>query len=134
MLPVRLRDLHVSRRQPLRSLLATPPHSLTNPPATLHRLPHSYDLYLEDLEHHHTLLSQAKQQLLALERTRAQRVPDALWPPEFGPRSAEPADPETVKDQAKKELEDARAALPPSMRAFLEMEERMKERQKAVKA
>jgi len=57
-----------------------------------------------------------------------------LWPAEFGPRSAEPADAETVKDQAKKELDDARAALPPSMRAFLEMEERMKQRQHEVKA
>ena len=91
-------------------------------------------MYLEDLEHHHSLLSQAKQKVLALERSRAERVPDALWPAEFGPRSAEPADAQTVKDQAKKELDDARAALPPSMRAFLEMEERMKQRQHEVKA
>ncbi len=94
----------------------------------------SYDLYLEDLEHHHSLLSDAKQKVLALERERGERVPEAVWPAEFGPRSAEPADEGEVKDQAKKELEQTRAALPPSMRAFLEMEERMKARQKEVKA
>ena len=133
MLPIRLCDLHVSPP-------ARPSHRLsprTHPAIQAHTLlclsSRSYDLYLEDLEHHHALLSEAKQKILALERVRTERVPEALWPPEFGPRSAAPADEGTVKDQAKRELEQARAALPPSMRAFLEMEERMKARQGEVK-
>lgn len=91
-----------------------------------------YDLYLEDLQHYHSLLSDAKSAIQALEAKRGELVPAEEWPPEFGAREAPPADGDKVEDQAKAELKRAREALPPAMRAFLEMEERMKERQKQV--
>ncbi|BGP19697.1 hypothetical protein JCM10213_001875 [Rhodosporidiobolus nylandii] len=102
-----------------------------------------YDLYLEDLETYHTLLASSRSSifsLLASRRAQGEPLPAREeWPEELGPPEEaikeqgekqgerEEKDPKVV---AQKELERTREGLDPTMRAFLEMEARMKQKQK----
>ncbi|GAA5865751.1 hypothetical protein JCM1840_003244 [Sporobolomyces johnsonii] len=101
-----------------------------------------YDLYLEDMEHFHALVSSARSAVLArwralnpVERARERE----RWPvAELG--ALEEAEGEEGKGQgekediarakAERELDRTRKELDPGMRAFLEMEARMKKKQK----
>ncbi|BGP51282.1 hypothetical protein JCM10450v2_007211 [Rhodotorula kratochvilovae] len=102
-----------------------------------------YDLYLEDLENFHSSVSAARSAVLDQLREGA-RLDEGDWPPELlGPWEDAEKELKGVKDgasgeereqaareQAERELKRARDALDPSMRAFLEMEARMKAKQR----
>ncbi|GAA5826842.1 hypothetical protein JCM11251_002915 [Rhodosporidiobolus azoricus] len=110
-----------------------------------------YDLYLEDLELYHSLLSSAKSTILirlASLHDRGQALEEVEkrdWPEELGKKEevlAEVArggsgrkggvgEEQEAKQKAQKELEKAREGLDPTMRAFLEMEAKMKAKQQA---
>ncbi|GAA5969625.1 hypothetical protein JCM21900_005868 [Sporobolomyces salmonicolor] len=101
-----------------------------------------YDLYLDDMEHFHSLVSSARSVVLA--RLRALNPAEHArererWPVdhlgkleeaegEEGKGKGEKED--IAKAKAEKELDRTRKELDPGMRAFLEMEARMKKKQK----
>ncbi|GJN93324.1 hypothetical protein Rhopal_006371-T1 [Rhodotorula paludigena] len=105
-----------------------------------------YDLYLEDLEHYHDALASARK--LVVDKLRARRglgteAWRAAWPAELGTvdEALEDVDEgaagkggrekeEEAKKRAEKELQRTREQLDPAMRAFLEMEARMKAKQR----
>ncbi|GAA5871188.1 hypothetical protein JCM8547_001481 [Rhodosporidiobolus lusitaniae] len=93
-----------------------------------------YDLYLEDLEHFHEVLASSRQKALDQVknlREGGQLVPTGEWPKEWGSLEEEGKEKEVdPKEKAKEELERTRQDLDPTMRAFLEMEARMKAKQK----
>ncbi|GAA5895495.1 hypothetical protein JCM6882_006270 [Rhodosporidiobolus microsporus] len=115
-----------------------------------------YDLYLEDLEVYHSLLSSAKSTVLTRLKSLHDRgspveeVERGEWPEELGKREEVLEEAagggekgakggakdgkekeEEVRRKAQKELEKAREGLDPTMRAFLEMEAKMKAKQQA---
>ncbi|GAA6056906.1 hypothetical protein JCM3770_001319 [Rhodotorula araucariae] len=102
-----------------------------------------YDIFLEDLEHFHSSVSAARSAVLDRLRAGA-RLDNGAWPAEvLGPwedaekelrgvrDGASGEERETAaREQAERELRRTRDALDPSMRAFLEMEARMKAKQR----
>ncbi|KAM0755766.1 hypothetical protein T439DRAFT_282584, partial [Meredithblackwellia eburnea MCA 4105] len=88
-----------------------------------------YDIYVEDLEFYHEQIVAARKALLA----KGSEVSAAEWPEELGERamddtsSPKEADP---KAEAERALQETYKTLDPSMRAFLEMEARLKKKQK----
>ncbi|GAA6009122.1 hypothetical protein JCM11491_005758 [Sporobolomyces phaffii] len=99
-----------------------------------------YDVYLDDVHLYHDRLAQLRPRLVAAfrNRNRANDNDDARaqWPSDIlGPLDDDDATTplRSAKELAKRALEDARRALDPATRAFLEMEERMKDKAAAVR-
>ncbi|BGP27317.1 hypothetical protein JCM10295v2_006285 [Rhodotorula toruloides] len=97
-----------------------------------------YDLYLSDLEHFQHSLSSARKAIMArLDTTLSAEEKETRmreWPDEFGDRPGEGVVGEEggvdAKREAEKELERERKTLDPTVRAFLEMEARLKAKSK----
>ncbi|GAA6023791.1 hypothetical protein JCM10207_001196 [Rhodosporidiobolus poonsookiae] len=93
-----------------------------------------YDLHLEDLEHYHSLVASTRRaglkKLAALPPEEQGRARGG-WPEVWGRLEEGGADGGgDAKERAQRELEETRKGLDPGMRAFLEMEARMKAKQK----
>ncbi|SPO32416.1 related to ABC1 - ubiquinol--cytochrome-c reductase complex assembly protein [Ustilago trichophora] len=92
----------------------------------------AYDIYAEDLEDFHARLSSVRTQLSQLEP----RVKREEWRSDLlgeFPEDVEEGDNEDMKERAQKEVDRVIGDLDPTMRAFLEMERKLKkqEREKA---
>ena len=77
-----------------------------------------YDLYLEDVEHFHELVSESKSRILELLPTLPRAEQDQVerdWPVEVLGKFGE-GEGESVKEKAERELKEARSALDPATR------------------
>ncbi|SCZ97561.1 BZ3500_MvSof-1268-A1-R1_Chr4-3g07249 [Microbotryum saponariae] len=95
-----------------------------------------YDSYLSSIEEYHDALSSTLEELRNKIQQQSLRVEAKDWPAELGPFDAfvKRGASQTVqgaKERAEDELKRVKSSLDPSLRAFLEMEARLKAKQNA---